>query len=103
MVSSIFWYQSARRAAFTVAFHQCFGQYVNLLAWHIAILPFEKLVHRAPLLWRPAPDIFLLWAANSVRGSRENGTRVEQPENNQLVRVSAFRCRCEGESRGHIH
>ena len=29
-------------------FHQCFGQRVNLLAWHIAILPFEKLVHRAP-------------------------------------------------------
>ena len=29
-------------------FHQCFGQRANLLAWHIAILPFEKLVHRAP-------------------------------------------------------
>jgi hypothetical protein len=33
--------------------HRCvsitsFGQRVNLLAWDIAILPFEKLVHRAP-------------------------------------------------------
>ena len=84
-------------------FHQRFGQRVNLLAWHIAILPFEKLVYRAPLLWRPAPNIFLLWAANSVRGSPENGAREEQPENDRVVRVSAFRCRCEAESRGHIH
>jgi hypothetical protein len=39
-------------------FHQCFGQRVNLLAWHIAILPFEKLVHRAPATLAPGSGHF---------------------------------------------
>jgi hypothetical protein len=38
----------AKSGASPLRFHHCFGQRVNLLAWDIAILPFEKLVHRAP-------------------------------------------------------
>jgi len=58
MVSSILWYQSARRAAFTVAFPSMLRTRVNLLAWHIAILPFEKLVHMATATLAPGSGHF---------------------------------------------
>jgi hypothetical protein len=59
MVSSILWYLSARRAAFHRCVSiQCFGQRVNRLAWRIAILPFEKLVHMAPATLAPGSGHF---------------------------------------------
>jgi hypothetical protein len=47
MVSSILWYQSARRAAFTFRFHQRLGRRANPLVQHIAVLLFVNLVKTA--------------------------------------------------------
>jgi hypothetical protein len=44
MVSSILWYQSARRAAFTLPINA--SDSANPLAQHIAVLLFEKLVNK---------------------------------------------------------
>ena len=64
---------------------------MNLLAWHIAILPFEKLVHRAPRYFGVRLRTFsFLWAANRVRGSRENGTREEQLEKTGSLECQLF-------------
>jgi hypothetical protein len=75
MVSSILWYQSARRAAFTVAFPSMLGQRVNLLAWHIAILPFEKLVLRAPATLAFGFGHFPFMGGQRTRESRERDER----------------------------
>jgi hypothetical protein len=50
-----------------------------------------------------ADKVAVAYARQSAYEGVEKGTREEQPENDRVVRMSAFRGRCEPESRGHVH
>jgi hypothetical protein len=70
--------REARRSP--LRFRQCFGQRANLIAWRIAILPFEKLVHRAPATLASGSGHFPFYGRRTtyggvVRTGREKSNR----------------------------
>jgi len=70
--------REARRSP--LRFRQCFGQRANLIAWRIAILSFEKLVHRAPATLASGSGHFPFYGRRTasggvVRTGREKSNR----------------------------